>query len=50
MCAYARFLCGSICFMEVKEALRALSCLRSGLSRCGSCSQDLEALPYRKEV
>jgi hypothetical protein len=49
MSAYARFSRGSICFTEVKEALRALSSLRFRVSRCGSRSQDLELLPYRKE-
>jgi hypothetical protein len=48
MYAYARWSRGSICFTTVKEALRALSDSRFGISRCGSCSQDLEALPYGK--
>jgi hypothetical protein len=50
MCSYARFSRGSVCFTEVKEALRALSCLQFGVIRCGSRSQDLELLPYRKEM
>jgi hypothetical protein len=50
MCAYATFSRGSVCFTEVKEALRALSSLRFGVSRCGSRSQDLELLPYGKEM
>jgi hypothetical protein len=42
MCAYARWSRGRICFTAVKDALRALSDSRSGISHCGSCSQDLE--------
>jgi hypothetical protein len=50
MCAYARRSCGSICLTEVKEASRALSCLRFRVSHCGLHSQDLELLPYGKEM
>jgi hypothetical protein len=50
MCAYARISHGSICFIEVKDARRALSDSRFELRHYGSHSQDLEVLPYGKEM
>jgi hypothetical protein len=50
MCAHARWPRGSLCFMIAKEAKSKLSEPLLGVSRCGSCSQDLEALSHGKEV
>jgi hypothetical protein len=49
-CVLMQDLRGTICFKEVNKTLRALSCLRFGVSRCGSRSQDLEVLPYGKDM
>jgi hypothetical protein len=50
MCAHTKWSRGSICFTGDKEARGALSDSRFGVSRCNLCSQDLEALPYGKEM
>jgi hypothetical protein len=50
MCAHARWSYGSICFTTVKEAQSELFDSLFVVSRCSSCSQDLEALPHGKEV
>jgi hypothetical protein len=50
MCAYATCSCGSLHLTATKEARSELSDPRFGVSRCSSRSQDLEALPYEKEM